>query len=93
MAIYRQISYEKNNDEPVSIEVLTKDRNGLIYEITGIIADLNITILNHRAKVYNNRNKGMISDFKVVVKADSYIKIGTLVHRLNKIKGVISVIY
>ena len=93
MAIYRNMNDEKNNGESVAVEVLTKDRNGLVYEITGIIADLNITILNHRAKVYNNRNKGMVSDFQVVVKADSYNKIEILVHRLNKIKGVISVIY
>ncbi|MBD5159053.1 MAG: hypothetical protein HDT23_02250 [Ruminococcus sp.] len=82
---------KENQEEIVSIEVITKDRKGLVYEITGIISELNIAILNHRAKVYNNKNKKMMSDFKVVVRAENYIQIETLIHRLNKIKGVISV--
>ncbi|MDE5582754.1 MAG: hypothetical protein K2K89_12185 [Ruminococcus sp.] len=84
-------TYKENQEEFVSIEVITKDRKGLVYEITGIISELNIAILNHKARVYNNKNKGMVSDFKVVVKAESHRHIETLIHRLNKIKGVISV--
>ncbi|MDE5770516.1 MAG: hypothetical protein K2I06_02640 [Ruminococcus sp.] len=84
-------TYKENQEELVSIEVITKDRNGLVHEITGIISKLNIAILNHKARVYNNKNKGMLSDFKVVVKAESHSQIETLIYRLNKIKGVISV--
>lgn len=86
-------TYKENQKELASIEVITKDRKGLVYEITGIISELNIAILNHKAKVYNNKNKGMVSDFKVVVKAENHRQIETLIHRLNKIKGVISVNY
>ncbi len=45
---------EKNQDEFVSIEIILKDRNGLVYEITKIMSELNVDILHHEARVYNN---------------------------------------
>ncbi len=78
-------------DESVSLQIVSKDRTGLVNEISGIISELNIAILNHNARVYNNRNKEMISDFKVSVQTDNDKNIDVLIRRLNKIKGVISV--
>lgn len=85
------ITDEKNQEEFASIEIIAKDRNGLVHEITGIISELNIAILHHEARVYKNKNKGMVSDFKVDVKADNHNQIEILIRRLNKIKSVISV--
>lgn len=78
-------------DKSVSLQIVSKDRTGLVNEISGIISELNIAILNHNARVYNNRNKEMISDFKVSVQTDNDKNIDVLIRRLNKIKGVISV--
>lgn len=82
---------DKIQEGYATIEILSKDRTGLVSEITGIMSDLNITILQHNARVYNHRHKGMVSDFKVHVKADSPEQIELLIRRLSKIKGVISV--
>lgn len=78
-------------DKSVSLQIVSKDRTGLVNEISGIISELNIAILNHNARVYNNRNKEMISDFKVYVQTNNDKNIDVLIRRLNKIKGVISV--
>ncbi|MGN1085490.1 MAG: ACT domain-containing protein [Porcipelethomonas sp.] len=75
----------------VSLQIISKDRTGLINEISGIISGLNITILNHNARVYNNRKKEMISDFKVAIRTDNYKTIELLVRKLKNIKGVIVV--
>ena len=82
---------ENKHRESTSLGIIAKDRTGLVNEISKIIADLNITILHHNARVYNNRNKGLVSDFKVDVKADNSDQIDILIRRLNKVKGVICV--
>ncbi|MGN0631923.1 MAG: ACT domain-containing protein [Ruminococcus sp.] len=78
-------------DISISLQIVSKDRIGLVSEISGIISELNIAIVNHKARVYNNRNKEIISDFKVDVQTDNDKNIDVLIRRLNKLKGVISV--
>lgn len=81
----------KYQAEFTTLEIIAKDRTGLVNEITGIISELNISILHHRARVFNHKHKGMISEFKVDIKAENFEQIGLLIHRLNRMKGIISV--
>lgn len=81
----------KESNDLISITIISKDRIGLINEYTSIISDLDINILNHNAKVINNRNNGMVSVFKVDILFDEDEKVKILRHRLSKIKGIISV--
>jgi (p)ppGpp synthase/HD superfamily hydrolase len=81
----------KPDSASVTISITAKDRNGLVHEIAGTVSQLDIAILHHEARVYNNRNKGLVSESTFTVGADSEIKIDTLINRLKKIKGVINV--
>ncbi len=81
---------EKENRN-ISLEVLAKDRKGLVNEITMIISSMNISILRHNARVYNHMNKGKVSQFKADVEIVNEQQIEMLISRLRKIKGNISV--
>ena len=80
----------KENKEIV-IKILARDRTGLIYEITKIISDLNIGILNHSARTYNDRHRGMVSECNLIVCPENEDITVLAKRRLRKIKGVISV--
>jgi (p)ppGpp synthase/HD superfamily hydrolase len=75
----------------VKIEVVAKDRNGLIYDIVGTMYRLQIDILRHEARVCGNKEQGMISKsrYDIVVKNEE--QLAMLRQRLHRIKGIISV--
>ena len=52
---------------------------------------MNISILNHSARVYNDRNRGMISECNLIVCPENEDITILAKRRLRKIKGVISV--
>lgn len=79
------------NNEETTIKILSRDRTGLICEITEIFCDLNIGILNHSARVYNDRNKRMVSECKVTVCHENNDIVTLAKRRLRHIKNVISV--
>lgn len=79
------------NQRKISIKIRSKDRTGLIFEITKIFSDMNISILNHSARVYNDRNRGMISECNLIVCPENEDITILAKRRLRKIKGVISV--
>lgn len=80
-----------NENKEITIKILSKDRTGLIYEITKIFYDLNIGILNHSAKVYNDRNKRIVSECNVIISPEDYAAVTLAKQRLRHIKNVISV--
>lgn len=79
------------NNKETAIKILSKDRTGLIYEITKVFSDLNITIVNHSARVYNDRNKRMLSECQVIVTSENNDIVTLAKRRLKHIKNVISV--
>lgn len=88
MSIYNQV---KVDAKVVSIEVLSKDRHGLVSEIAEGISALNYEILFHKAKVFTDVRGVKMSELKVQVNYCGEEKLNSLLHRLNKISGVVSV--
>lgn len=80
-----------NENKETVIKILSKDRTGLIYEITKVFYDLNIGILNHSAKVYNDRNKRIVSECQMTIFSENYDIVTLAKRRLQHIKNVISV--
>lgn len=80
-----------SNQGKTAIKIRSKDRTGLMSEITKIFSDMNVPIENHSARVYNDRNRGMISECNLTVRPENEDITATAKHRLRKIKGVVSV--
>jgi (p)ppGpp synthase/HD superfamily hydrolase len=91
MEMLSNINQNQTNPETVTIKITAKDRTGLVHEIAGIIAQLHIPILHHEAKVYNNKNKGMISESAIGIQTDNKNQLDALIRKLKKMKGIISV--
>lgn len=89
MSIYNQA--DPSRSKIVSVQVLSNDRYGLVGEISSEISSLNIEIRHHRAKVFTDDRNKQMSMFEAKVRLDSEEGLWTLLHRLNKIKGVVNV--
>ncbi len=89
MSIYNQIN--SNDPQEVSVKVLSKDRTGLVGEISTEISSHNIEIRSHRAKVFTDDRNEQLSVFEANIYVDSTVSLQALLHRLHKIKGVVSV--
>jgi (p)ppGpp synthase/HD superfamily hydrolase len=74
-----------------TIWISAKDRNGLVCEIASEITKLDITITYHKAKVYNNHHRGMLSDSEIRIRYGDPLQLETLLRRLRKIPGVVQV--
>lgn len=81
---------DQNNSHNVLVKILSKDRIGLIYEITSTISSLNVPIMSHGARVYTDNKKKKMSLCSVCICIDDE-NIQTLFNRLRKIKGVVRV--
>lgn len=90
MSIYNQTNAD--NPKNVLVKVLSKDRMGLVGEITTVIAFLGADITSHNAKVYTNDKNQDMSMFEGIIELDGTVSLQVLLHRLHKIKGVVSVI-
>lgn len=89
MNIYNNINNVKA--QSVAIEVLSNDRIGLVGEISSVITDSGADIRGHRAKSYSNDKGRKMSLFKVSILMTNGVDADMLLHRLGKIKGVISI--
>ena len=89
MSIY---NYTKTEDpQTVSVKVVSKDRPGLVGEISQAISVLGIKIIHHKAKVYTSDRSSHMSVFEADLYLDGNINLQSLLHKLHKIKGVVSV--
>jgi glycine cleavage system regulatory protein len=89
MSIYNQTNSE--NPKSVSLKVLSKDRSGLVGEITSEIAAFGADITKHKARVFTNDKNQDMSLFEGSINLDGETGLQVLLHRLHKIRGVVSV--
>lgn len=75
----------------VTVEITAKDRNGLVYDISGVLSEFNIPILHHEARVCSNKRYGMISKSRLDVKIESQNQWNMVMRRIKRIKGIINV--
>ena len=76
--------------ERINIEINSRDRNGLVRDITYQTAKLGITIKYHKAVTYKSKKNQPMSKLIMTVESDSKSQINTLIHNLKKIPGVVS---
>lgn len=81
----------KDGGERISLEIIAKDRNGLLHEIAKKITELDIAIVHHEARVCDNKNKGMVSKSRMEIHVKDHEQLEILIRGLMKIKGVIRV--
>lgn len=91
MSIYSQISREHDTEQGIDLYIKSKDRIGLLSEIFTVFSQLEVGITDHKAKVYTGDNGRRYSRLSASTKPISGDKANTLLHRLNKVKGVIAV--
>ncbi len=72
---------------PVSIEVIAVDRMGLVYDITKILVDSHVLILNCGSRQLKNGN----AIFEASVQIDGIDQLNYVMNKLRRIKSVISV--
>ena len=72
---------------PTSIEVIAVDRVGLVFDITKILSESHIQIVHSASR--NLRNGNAIFEASVQVAGTDQLK--TIMDKLRKIRGVISV--
>ena len=73
------------------IEVVSKDRVGLVSEISGAISRSGADIRSHSAKVYNDVAGNPMSRFTAIVEFDdSKSNTDELMRRIRRIRGVVS---
>lgn len=89
MDIYEHAKKEKL--ETVSLEILSKNRVGLVHEIVATISSQNVIIKSGDAKVYTDSNKKEMSLCLVTIYIDEKLDLQMLFCKLHKIKGVIRV--
>lgn len=91
MSIYSEIGRDLDTEQSVDLHIKSNDRIGLLSEIFAVFSELEIAIVGHRAKVYTADNGKKYSQLSAKIEPISGNKVDTLVHRLNKVKGVIGV--
>lgn len=74
----------------ISIEILSKDRIGLIHDITSAISALDMQVIHYHAKVFTDNKSRKMSECNVSVSIDEQ-GCRALLSRLRKIKGVVRV--
>ena len=72
---------------PASIEVLSTDRVGLVFDITKILMESHIQILHSSSRSVKNGNAVV----ELTIQVMSANQVEEIVSKLSKIKGVISV--
>ena len=80
---------EENNLD-ITIDILSRDRIGLMAEITSALSAFNAEIIKYRAKVFNDNKSRKMSKCRVNVNVGEQ-ELRALLGRLNKISGVVSV--
>lgn len=82
---------KQDNLKTVSLEILSKNRVGLVHEIVTTISSQNVAMKSSDAKVYIDSNKKEMSLFLVTIYIDEKLDLQMLFCRLHKIKGVIRI--
>ena len=80
---------EENNLD-ITIDILSRDRIGLMAEITSAISAFNAEIIKYRAKVFTDNKSRKMSKCRVNVSVGEQ-ELRALLGRLSKISGVVSV--
>ena len=78
------------NAQIISIEILSNDRIGLVGELSSVITAFGADIRGHSARTFVNDKARAMSLFKVSILTNG-VNVDTLLHRLGKVKGVISI--
>lgn len=80
---------EINTQQTILLQILSKDRVGLVHEITATISSLNVSIKYLNAKVFKNKKQGKRSllEVKICIDEDD---LQILFRKLRKIKGVMN---
>ena len=81
--------HEENNLD-ITIDILSRDRIGLMAEITSAISTFNAEIIKYRAKVFTDNKSRKMSKCRVNVSVGEQ-ELRSLLGRLSKISGVVSV--
>lgn len=81
---------DENNSRNISIEILSKDRIGLVHDITSAISALDAQVIHYHAKVFTDNKSRKMSECSVSVSIDEQ-GCRALLGRLRKIKGVVRV--
>ena len=79
---------EENNLD-ITIDILSRDRIGLMAEITSAISTFNAEIIKYRAKVFTDNKSRKMSRCRVDVSIDEH-GLKELLGSLRKIKGIVS---
>ena len=87
MSIYNRLSNERPS--LIHIEVLSKDRTGLVSDICAAITASGADIRYHRAKVFSDRKGAYMSRFIAEVRTGSDPE--PLLRALCRIKGTVDV--
>jgi GTP pyrophosphokinase len=72
---------------PTGIEVLAEDRVGLVFDITKVLVESHVLILNSSSRRLKNGN----AIFEASVQVDGTDQLNNLMDKMRKIKSVISV--
>lgn len=83
------MSISENNLQNISIEILSKDRIGLMSEITSVISELDAQIIHYGAKVFTDRRSRIMSECNISVSIAEQNR-PALLSRLRKISGVVA---
>ena len=82
------MNIDENNLRDVSIEILSRDRIGLMAEITEIVAGFDVQTVHYDAKVLSDDHGERLFECKISVCVDNN-KLRMLHNRLYRIKGVL----
>lgn len=91
MSIYSEINKDSAAEQRIDLQIRSNDRIGLLSEIFAVFSEMEITMVKHRAKVYTADNGRKYSQLSAETEPINGSKADTLLHRINKIKGVIGV--
>ena len=80
---------EENNLD-ITIDILSRDRIGLMADIVSAFSVFNAEIIKYRAKVFTDNKSRKMSKCRVDVSV-GYQELRSLLGRLSKISGVVSV--
>ena len=80
---------EENNLD-ITIDILSRDRIGLMADIVSAFSVFNAQIIKYRAKVFTDNKSRKMSKCRVNVSVDEQ-GLRSLLGRLSKISGVVSV--
>lgn len=89
MSIYNQT--KSDGGRIVSVSILSKDRYGLVNDIMSELARQNVDIRHHRARVFTDCKNAEMSSVELKISLDGGQNLQTVLHRLHKIRGVVSV--